>query len=60
MEMAESGDLDKYIKRNKNIIKKEKEAIHWKESKILSIFVQLLLALQKVHSLGFIKDLFAN
>ena len=26
MEKAESGDLDKYIKSNKNIIKKEKEA----------------------------------
>lgn len=51
MENADLGDLQKYIDRY--VKKNVDERFHWKESKILKIFVQLLLALKKVHSLGY-------
>ena len=50
MEMADLGDLQTYVD---NVVKKNtNETLHWKQSKILRIFVQLLLALTKIHSLG--------
>ena len=47
MEFADQGSLANYVK--KYIVKKVGDDKVWKESKILKIFIQLLLGLKRIH-----------